>query len=142
MRKQYTGAINRFKTVVSDYQTTPQVEEALYRIVEANMTLGVVPEAQAAGAVLGHNFPNSQWYKRAHALLKSSGVQPGDRRAIPGSPRRSSADAGLQKQPAVEPKEPGPGPAAAGGHAGAQGRACPTASTPAGGRPWASPQVK
>ena len=68
--KNYVGAINRFKTVVSDYQTTPQVEEALYRIVEANLTLGIVPEAQAAGAVLGHNFPNSDWYKRSYGLLK------------------------------------------------------------------------
>ena len=50
-----------------------QVEEALYRIVEANMTLGIVPEAQAAGAVLGHNFPNSDWYKRA--------LQPAEERA-------------------------------------------------------------
>lgn len=75
-RNNHVAAINRFKTVVSEYQTTPQVEEALYRIVEANMALGVIPEAQAAGAVLGHNFPNSEWYKRAYALLKSGGVSP------------------------------------------------------------------
>src|SRR5262245_51051538 len=75
-RQNYAGAINRFKTVVSEFQTTPQVEEALYRIVEANMTLGIVPEAQAAGAVLGHNFPNSEWYQRSYALLKSGGVSP------------------------------------------------------------------
>lgn len=70
------AAINRFKTVVAEYQTTAHVEEALYRLVETNMALGVVPEAQAAGAVLGHNFPGSSWYKDAHALLKSSGVSP------------------------------------------------------------------
>ncbi len=70
------AAINRFKVVATDYQTTSHVEEALYRLVETNMALGIVPEAQAAGAVLGHNFPNSNWYKDAHALLKSSGVQP------------------------------------------------------------------
>jgi outer membrane protein assembly factor BamD len=75
-RNNHVAAINRFKTVVSEYQTTPQVEEALYRIAEANMTLGVIPEAQAAAAVLGHNFPNSEWYKRAFALLKSGGVSP------------------------------------------------------------------
>jgi outer membrane protein assembly factor BamD len=107
-RKNYVGAINRFKTVVSDYQTTPQVEEALYRIVEANMTLGIVPEAQAAGAVLGHNFPNSDWYQRAYGLLKSGGVSPsmgGDswfaktlKALTPGS-----------KAPAVEPRAPAPG---------------------------------
>lgn len=70
------AAINRFKVVATDYQTTAHVEEALYRLVECNMTLGIVPEAQAAGAVLGHNFPNSAWYKDAYALLKNSGVQP------------------------------------------------------------------
>ncbi len=70
------AAINRFKVVVTEYQTTAHVEEALYRLVESNMTLGIVPEAQAAGAVLGHNFPNSSWYKDAHALLKNGGVSP------------------------------------------------------------------
>lgn len=75
-RNNLVAAINRYKTVVSDYQTTAHVEEALYRITEANMTLGIVPEAQAAAAVLGHNFPNSEWYARAYALLKSGGVSP------------------------------------------------------------------
>jgi outer membrane protein assembly factor BamD len=70
------AAINRFKVVATEYQTTAHVEEALYRLVESNMTLGIVPEAQAAGAVLGHNFPNSSWYKEAHALLKNGGVAP------------------------------------------------------------------
>jgi outer membrane protein assembly factor BamD len=70
------AAINRFKVVATEYQTTAHVEEALFRLVESNMTLGIVPEAQAAGAVLGHNFPNSTWYKDAHALLKNGGVAP------------------------------------------------------------------
>jgi outer membrane protein assembly factor BamD len=109
-RKNYVGAINRFKTVVAEYQTTPQVEEALYRIVEANMTLGVVPEAQAAGAVLGHNFPNSVWYKRAYALLKSGGVSP----AI-GSNNwftktlKALAPGAKQKEAPAQPKAPSPG---------------------------------
>jgi outer membrane protein assembly factor BamD len=72
----YAAAINRFKVVVTEFQTTAHVEEALYRLVEANMALGIVPEAQAAGAVLGHNFPNSSWYKDAYGLLKQGGVQP------------------------------------------------------------------
>jgi outer membrane protein assembly factor BamD len=72
----YVAAINRYKTVVTDYQTTQQVEEALYRIVEANMSLGIVTEAQTAAAVLGHNFPNSEWYGHAFALLKSGGLSP------------------------------------------------------------------
>ncbi len=75
-RKDYTGAINRFKVVVTKYQTTRHVEEALERLTEAYMALGIVNEAQTAAAVLGHNFPESPWYKHAYALVKSGGVEP------------------------------------------------------------------
>lgn len=75
-RNNQVGAINRYKVVVTEYQTTAHVEEALYRLVETNMALGIVPEAQTAAAVLGHNYPNSQWYGHAFALLKSGGVSP------------------------------------------------------------------
>ena len=61
--KDPVAAINRFKTVVTDYQTTAHVEEALYRLTVAYMSLGIASEAQNAAAVLGHNFPNSSWYK-------------------------------------------------------------------------------
>jgi outer membrane protein assembly factor BamD len=72
----YLAGINRFKKVVTDYQTTSQVPEALYRLTEAYMALGVVSEAQTAAAVLGHNFPNSQWYKDAYTLVSSDGRAP------------------------------------------------------------------
>jgi outer membrane protein assembly factor BamD len=75
-RRDYTGAINRFKVVVTKYQTTRLVEEALMRLTEAYMALGIVGEAQTAAAVLGHNFPDSPWYRRAYALVKSGGVEP------------------------------------------------------------------
>ncbi len=75
-QKNYVGAINRFKTVVSDYQTTNHVEEALMRLTECYMALGVKNEAQTAVAVLGYNFPESRWYKDAYALLKSDGLAP------------------------------------------------------------------
>jgi outer membrane protein assembly factor BamD len=75
-RNNPVGAINRYKVVVTEYQTTAHVEEALYRLAETNMTLGIVPEAQTAAAVLGHNYPNSEWYKHAFALLKTGGVSP------------------------------------------------------------------
>jgi outer membrane protein assembly factor BamD len=75
-RKDYTGAINRFKVVVTKYQTTRHVEEALMRLTESYMALGIVDEAQTAAAVLGHNFPDSQWYKHAYAVVKTSGVEP------------------------------------------------------------------
>jgi outer membrane protein assembly factor BamD len=75
-KKDYTGAINRFKVVVTKYQTTRHVEEALMRLAESYMALGIVEEAQTAAAVLGHNFPDSTWYKHAYALVKTGGVEP------------------------------------------------------------------
>ena len=77
-KRNYTGAINRFKTVVTQYQTTRHVEEALARLTEAYMAIGVVGEAQTAAAVLGHNFPDSRWYKDAYNLVKSGGVEPSE----------------------------------------------------------------
>ncbi len=75
-RKDFPGAINRFKIVVTKYQTTRQVEEALMRLTECYMALGIAPEAQTAAAVLGHNFPDSPWYKDAYNLVKSGGREP------------------------------------------------------------------
>jgi outer membrane protein assembly factor BamD len=75
-RRNYTAAINRFRDVVSKYQTTRHVEEALERLTESYMALGLTGEAQTAAAVLGHNFPNSQWYKDAYALISSKGLEP------------------------------------------------------------------
>jgi len=75
-KKNFIGAINRFKIVVTQYQTTRHVEEALMRLTECYMTLGIVPEAQTAAAVLGHNFPESAWYKDAYGMLKGQGFEP------------------------------------------------------------------
>ena len=77
-RKDYTGAINRFKVVVTRYQTTRHVEEALERLTESYMSLGIVSEAQTAAAVLGHNFPDSPWYKSAYQLVKNGGLEPSE----------------------------------------------------------------
>jgi outer membrane protein assembly factor BamD len=77
-RKDYTGAINRFKVVVTRYQTTRHVEEALMRLTEAYMSLGIVEEAQTSAAVLGHNFPDSPWYKDAYKLVRAGGVEPSE----------------------------------------------------------------
>ncbi|WP_298952615.1 outer membrane protein assembly factor BamD [uncultured Methylobacterium sp.] len=75
-RRNFPAAINRFRDVVSKYQTTRHAEEALERLAEAYMALGIVAEAQTAAAVLGHNFPDSPWYKDAYALLQNGGVEP------------------------------------------------------------------
>jgi outer membrane protein assembly factor BamD len=72
----YAAAINRFRNVLTSFQTTRHAEEALYRLVEAYMGLGVTDEAETAAAILGHNFPDSEWYKNAYALLKSNGRSP------------------------------------------------------------------
>jgi len=75
-QRNYTAAINRFRTVVAKYQRTRHVEEALERLTEAYLALGIASEAQTAAAVLGHNFPDSPWYKDAFALLQSGGLAP------------------------------------------------------------------
>jgi outer membrane protein assembly factor BamD len=73
---QYGAAINRFQTVAEKYQTSTHIEEALYRLTEANLALGLAGEAQTAAAVLGHNYPSSQWYKDAVDLLNKQGLAP------------------------------------------------------------------
>lgn len=68
-QEQYLAAINRFKRVVDEYQTTTHVPEALLRLTEAYMALGLVGEAKKTAAVLGHNFPGSDWYASAYTLV-------------------------------------------------------------------------
>ena len=75
-RGSYLAGINRFKRVVTDYQTTSHTPEALYRLSEGYMAMGVVSEAQTAAAVLGHNFPRSTWYRDAYALVAGDGQAP------------------------------------------------------------------
>ena len=75
-KNSYLAGINRFKRVVTDYQNSTQTPEALYRLTEGYMALGVVSEAQTAAAILGHNYPNSDWYKDAYNLVSSDGQAP------------------------------------------------------------------
>jgi outer membrane protein assembly factor BamD len=70
------GAIGRFKTVIDKYQTTSHTPEALYRLVEAYLTVGLVGEAKKNGAVLGYNYPGDPWYQAAYTLLTSRGYRP------------------------------------------------------------------
>ena len=72
----YLAGINRFRNVVAEYQTTSHVPEALLRLTECYLALGVVAEAQAAAAVLGHNFPGSEWYQDSYALLEERELEP------------------------------------------------------------------
>ena len=77
-RGEYTAAVNRFRIVLAKYQTTPQTEEALERLTEAYLAMGLPQEAQTAAAVLGHNYPDSVWYKQAYSLLQSGGLKPNE----------------------------------------------------------------
>ncbi len=75
-RGNYIGAVNRFRTVLEKYQTTSQVPEALLRLTEVYLELGVTEEAQTAAAVLGYNYPGSQWYQDSYALLTGKRLEP------------------------------------------------------------------
>lgn len=68
-KRDYIAAINRFKTVVDKYGTTSHVTEALHRLTETYLALGIQSEAQRYAAVLGYNFPDSKWYKYSFKLL-------------------------------------------------------------------------
>jgi outer membrane protein assembly factor BamD len=84
-RGQFVGAINRFKVVVDKYQTTSHVAEALHRLVECYVSLGLNDEARKMAAVLGYNFPGSPWYADSYTLVEN-GALPDDAR--PGILRR------------------------------------------------------
>ena len=75
-RGHYSAAINRFRVVVEKYNTTSHVPEALHRLVEANLALGLERQAVASAAVLGHNFPGSDWYANSYALLTGRNLLP------------------------------------------------------------------
>ena len=74
-RKHYTASINRFRVVVEDFQTTTHTAEALHRLVEAYLSLGLTDEAQTAGAILGHNYQSTEWYEASYKLLTGQGLE-------------------------------------------------------------------
>ena len=74
-RENYAAAINRFRAVVEDFQTTSHTAEALHRLVEAYLSLGLTDEAQTAGAILGYNFRSTSWYEDSYKLLTGRGLE-------------------------------------------------------------------
>ncbi|MDZ7709921.1 MAG: outer membrane protein assembly factor BamD [Roseovarius sp.] len=72
-RDNFAAAINRFRVVVEDFQTTTHTAEALHRLVESYLSLGLVNEARTAGAILGHNFRGTEWYEDSYKLLTGQG---------------------------------------------------------------------
>lgn len=75
----YLAAINRYRTVVDKYQTTTQVPEALHRLTESYLSLGLIDQARQTASVLGYNYPGSRWYKDSYALLGGKNAQPKDK---------------------------------------------------------------
>lgn len=77
-RDQHLAAINRFRNVIENehFQRTSHVPEALHRLVEAYLSVGMIEEGQRMAAILGHNFPGNEWYERSYALMTDSGVAP------------------------------------------------------------------
>lgn len=74
-RKNYAASINRFRVVVEDFQTTSHTPEALHRLVEAYLSLGLTQEAQTAGAILGYNYQSTDWYDDSYKLLTGRGLE-------------------------------------------------------------------
>lgn len=115
---QYIAAIGRFRTVIETYQTTNHVPEALHRLVEAYFALGLDSEARASAAVLGYNFPESQWYKDSWKLLSSHGltVEPASGTLVqplmPSAPRKSGEKPAAASQPGAKSKSDMPLPPA------------------------------
>ncbi|MCB6176561.1 outer membrane protein assembly factor BamD [Rhodobacter sp. Har01] len=75
-RRHYSAALNRFRTVVQDFQTTAHTAEALHRLVECYLALGFEDEAQTAAAILGYNYQSSPFYQDSFNLLKGRGLAP------------------------------------------------------------------
>jgi len=75
-RDQYLAAINRYRRVIELYQTTTHTPEALLRLTECYLALGVYDEAQTAAAVLGYNYPGSDWYEDSYNLLQAHQLKP------------------------------------------------------------------
>ena len=101
-RRNWTAAINRFRDVLGKYQMTRHTEEALYRLTEAYLALGITSEAQTAAAILGHNYPDSQWYKDAFGAGRPAASRPRSTRN-PGFPRLS------RRSDWARPRPPRPG---------------------------------
>ncbi|MDO9224005.1 MAG: outer membrane protein assembly factor BamD [Caulobacter sp.] len=119
---QTLAAIGRFRTVVDRYQTTTHTPEALYRLVEAYLTVGLIGEATNNGAVLGHNFPGDPWYTDAYNLLTDRGLQPAIEPRTPGA-KRSYLDRLMNRGTALPPP----------------GESAPAAAPPASVQPTATP---
>jgi outer membrane protein assembly factor BamD len=104
-RGEQVAAISRFRTVIEKYQTTSHVPEALHRLVECYLQLGVIKEAQTAAAVLGHNYPGSDWYEDSYTLMAEYGQHPGGKSVAQVSTAPAGSAAPPEATPASQPRE-------------------------------------
>lgn len=91
-KQAYLAALNRFKNVVEGFQTTSHAPEALHRMVECYLALGVLDEAQKTAAVLGYNYPGSPWYADTYELIRNAIPN-----ALSVSPKPSNDPQNIQK---------------------------------------------
>jgi len=110
-QKQYLAAINRFKLVIDNYQTTTHVPEALHRLVEAYEALGLVEEARKTAAILGHNFPGSEWYIDSYELVEGTQVRPKQEKTawywpFGGDTKKTETVAASAPPPGADPDKP------------------------------------
>ena len=109
-RGEYVAAINRFRNVIDRYQTTTHVPEALHRLTEAYLALGVQQEARRTAAVLGYNFPGSEWYQDSYALFerrcRSAGERGRARTERPGGRARGRPLDAIAPRHADQPRDP------------------------------------
>jgi outer membrane protein assembly factor BamD len=115
-RGEQVASIGRFRAVIEKYQTTSHVPEALHRLVEAYLSLGVIKEARAAAAVLGHNYPGSEWYEDTFAMMQEYGQKDGGQSVaqIRTAPTAGPAPADVTPVAAPAPKTDVPPPPEAG----------------------------
>ncbi|MCE3290997.1 MAG: outer membrane protein assembly factor BamD, partial [Caulobacter sp.] len=133
---QTIAAIGRFRTVIDKYQTTSHAPEALYRLVEAYLTVGLVGEAERTGGMLGYNFRDDVWYGEAYKLLTDKGLQPAVAPLTPGSKRSLLQRlTGTGKRKAIPPPAETNAPASAPVEANA-----PAPSPAAPGAPLETPE--
>jgi outer membrane protein assembly factor BamD len=129
------AAIGRFRTVIDRYQTTSHTPEALYRLVEAYLTMGLLEEAKRNGAVLGFNYPGDRWYGAAYRLLTSKGLRPATQPSSKGPSSLFRIPFRKDKAETIKPPAAALAPPAAVGASPAVEAAAPP---PASGQPQAN----
>ena len=111
-KNQHLAAVNRFRGVAENFQKTRHIEEALFRLTESYLALGIVNEAQTAGALLGYNYPESEWYKEAYSLLSGRKLEPtfnsrsGLRKILPFGGKKKEKSQPVAKAPVIPNTQP------------------------------------